>query len=96
MRMSVHKRAMARVVWTGMAALAILTATGAQQTAKHPITFDDLIVMHRIAEAERMRIAHGIPGNFRVADVNTASIRRTARTSSSPATASITFWRSSM
>jgi hypothetical protein len=35
-----------------MAALAILTATGAQQTAKHPITFDDLIAMRRIAEAE--------------------------------------------
>jgi hypothetical protein len=29
MRMSVHKRAMTRVVWAGMAALAILTATGA-------------------------------------------------------------------
>jgi SAM-dependent methyltransferase len=26
----------------------------------------------RIAEAERMRIAHGIPGEFRVADVNTS------------------------
>ncbi len=28
----------------------------------------------RIAEAERMRIAHGIPGRFQVADVNTASL----------------------
>ena len=28
----------------------------------------------RIAEAERMRIAHGIPGEFRVADVNTATL----------------------
>jgi len=33
-------------------ALAILTAAGAQQTAKHPITFDDLIAMQRIAEGE--------------------------------------------
>src|SRR3989442_9262820 len=52
MRTSVHKRAMACVVWAGLATLAILTAAGAQQTAKHPITFDDLIAMHRIAEAE--------------------------------------------
>ena len=52
MRTSVHKRAMARVVWAGLAALTILTAAGAQQTAKHPLTFDDLIAMHRIAEAE--------------------------------------------
>jgi dipeptidyl aminopeptidase/acylaminoacyl peptidase len=43
---------MACVVWAGLAALAILTTAGAQQTAKHPITFDDLIAMHRIAEAE--------------------------------------------
>jgi SAM-dependent methyltransferase len=28
----------------------------------------------RIAEAERMRVQHGIPGEFRVADVNTASL----------------------
>jgi SAM-dependent methyltransferase len=28
----------------------------------------------RIAEAERMRVAHGIPGEFRVADVNTAPL----------------------
>src|SRR5438128_449636 len=52
MRTSVHKRAMACIACAGVAALAILTAAGAQETAKHPITFDDLIAMHRIAEAE--------------------------------------------
>src|SRR6266704_861243 len=52
MKTRVHRRAMACFVWAGLAALVILTAAGAQQTAKHPITFDDLIAMHRIAEAE--------------------------------------------
>jgi dipeptidyl aminopeptidase/acylaminoacyl peptidase len=52
MRTSVHKRAMACVVWAGLAVLSIATAARTQGTAKHPITFDDLIAMHRIAEAE--------------------------------------------
>jgi SAM-dependent methyltransferase len=32
----------------------------------------------RIAEAERIRVAQGIPGEFRVADVNTATLPRNA------------------
>src|SRR5882724_7237143 len=52
MRTSVHKRANACVVWVGLAVLTIAATARAQETAKHPITFDDLIAMHRLAEAE--------------------------------------------
>src|SRR5438128_2146631 len=52
MRTSVHKRANACVVWAGLAVLTIAATARAQETAKHPITFDDLIAMHRLAEAE--------------------------------------------
>jgi len=36
----------------GLAVLTIAATARAQETAKHPITFDDLIAMHRLAEAE--------------------------------------------
>src|SRR5213080_3802114 len=52
MRTSVHKRAMACIACAGVAALAILTAARAQETAKRAITFDDLIAMHRVAEPD--------------------------------------------
>ena len=53
---------------SGNKSLAVFNAGSTRETDGIDISED------RIAEAERMRIAHGIPGNFRVADVNTASI----------------------
>jgi dipeptidyl aminopeptidase/acylaminoacyl peptidase len=52
MRTSVHKRSVACGLWVSLALLASSTAAGAQETGKHAITFDDLIAMHRVAEAE--------------------------------------------
>src|SRR6266404_6078711 len=40
------------VAWTGILVLANFPAARAQESAKHAITFDDLIAMHRVAEAE--------------------------------------------
>ena len=53
---------------SGNKSLAVFNAGSTRETDGIDISED------RIAEAERMRIAHGIPGKFRVADVNTASI----------------------
>jgi dipeptidyl aminopeptidase/acylaminoacyl peptidase len=50
--MSVHKQRVACGLWASLALLASATVAGAQETGKHAITFDDLIAMHRVAEAE--------------------------------------------
>jgi dipeptidyl aminopeptidase/acylaminoacyl peptidase len=39
-------------VWVGLLASGSARGAGAQQAAKHAITFDDLIAMHRVAEAD--------------------------------------------
>jgi SAM-dependent methyltransferase len=52
----------------GQKSLSVFEAGSTSET--HGIDISE----ERIAEAERMRIAHGIPGQFRVADVNTASL----------------------
>jgi dipeptidyl aminopeptidase/acylaminoacyl peptidase len=50
MRTSVHQRAAACFLSVSLGMLA--SAAGAQQNAKHAITFDDLIAVHRVAEAD--------------------------------------------
>src|SRR5215475_9683915 len=52
MRLSLLKRAIVCCVWVGLLAYGSARGAGAQQAAKHAITFDDLIAMHRVAEAE--------------------------------------------
>jgi dipeptidyl aminopeptidase/acylaminoacyl peptidase len=52
MRLSLLKRAIVCCVWVGLLASGSARGAGAQQAAKHAITFDDLIAMHRVAEAE--------------------------------------------
>src|ERR1041385_5955627 len=51
MTTSVQNRLWARSWWIGLALLSIAVAAEAQETSKHAITFDDLIAMHRVAEA---------------------------------------------
>ncbi|HEV7764710.1 MAG TPA: class I SAM-dependent methyltransferase, partial [Thermoanaerobaculia bacterium] len=57
---------------SGLKSLAVFQAGSASELHGIDISED------RIAEAERMRIEHAIPGEFRVADVNTASLPRNA------------------
>src|SRR6476620_413856 len=52
MRTSVHKRMVTCGLWFSLAGLAIAMPVRSQQTAKHAITVDDLLAMHRVAEAE--------------------------------------------
>jgi dipeptidyl aminopeptidase/acylaminoacyl peptidase len=52
MKTSVRWRAMVCGVWLGVMALASVDAARAQEAAKHPIGFDDLIAMRRVAEAQ--------------------------------------------
>jgi dipeptidyl aminopeptidase/acylaminoacyl peptidase len=52
MRASVRNRAIACVLWAGLAVMASSTRSGAQDAGKHAMTFDDLLAMHRVAEAE--------------------------------------------
>jgi len=51
MRTSVHKYGAACGVWIGLL-LASAGMSTAQDAAKHAIAFDDLIAMHRVAEAQ--------------------------------------------
>lgn len=53
---------------SGLKSLAVFQAGSTSET--HGLDVSE----ERIAEAERMRIARGIPGSFRVADVNTATL----------------------
>jgi SAM-dependent methyltransferase len=53
---------------SGLKSLAVFQAGSSRQLHGIDISED------RIAEAERMRIEQGIPGEFRVADVNTATL----------------------
>jgi SAM-dependent methyltransferase len=55
---------------SGLKSLAVLNAGSTRET--HGIDISE----ERIAEAERMRLESGIPGEFRVADVNTATLPR--------------------
>ena len=52
MRTSARKRVVACGLWMGLALMGSAGAAIAQETAKHAITFDDMIAMHRLAEAE--------------------------------------------
>ena len=52
MRTSVHRHGLACGVWIGLLLLASAGSAKAQEAAKHAMTFDDLIAMHRVAEAE--------------------------------------------
>src|SRR6476646_1554887 len=52
MKTSVRCRVMVCGVWLGVMALASVDTARAQEAAKHPIGFDDLIAMHRVAEAQ--------------------------------------------
>src|SRR6266403_5156041 len=51
MRTTVHRHGLACGVWSSLL-LASVGLAEAQEAAKHAVTFDDLIVMHRVAEAE--------------------------------------------
>src|SRR6266446_5482413 len=51
MRTTVHRHGLACGVWISLL-LASVGLAEAQEAAKHAVTFDDLIVMHRVAEAE--------------------------------------------
>lgn len=53
---------------SGLKSLAVFQTGSASELHGIDISED------RVAEAERMRLEHGIPGEFRVADVNTASL----------------------
>ncbi|MEA2463410.1 MAG: hypothetical protein QOJ98_1157 [Acidobacteriota bacterium] len=53
---------------SGLKSLGVFEAGSASEL--HGIDISE----ERIAEAERMRVEHGIPGQFRVADVNTAAL----------------------
>jgi len=52
MKANVVRRIILCVAWMGILVVANFSATRAQEPAKHAITFDDLIAMHRVAEAE--------------------------------------------
>jgi dipeptidyl aminopeptidase/acylaminoacyl peptidase len=52
MRMIVHRYGLAGGLWVGLLLLSAAVAAEAQEAAKHAITFDDLIAMHRVAEAQ--------------------------------------------
>jgi len=52
MRTSARKQPTAWILWLSLAFIPAATQAGAQEAAKHAITFDDLIAMHRVAEAE--------------------------------------------
>ena len=52
MNARVRRHGLACGLCLGMLLLAFVVAAGAQEAAKHAITFDDLMAMHRIAEAE--------------------------------------------
>src|SRR5258708_39977457 len=52
MRMIVHRYGLAGGLWVGLLLLSAAVAAEAQESAKHAITFDDLIAMHRVAEAQ--------------------------------------------
>ena len=52
MRTSARKQPTAWILWLSLAFIPAATRAGAQEAAKHAITFDDLIAMHRVAEAE--------------------------------------------
>src|SRR5260221_2559856 len=51
MRTSARKRMVICGVWMSLALMGSAGAARAQEAAKHAITFDDLIAMHRLAEA---------------------------------------------
>jgi dipeptidyl aminopeptidase/acylaminoacyl peptidase len=52
MRTSLRRRAMACSLWVGVVVSGKVAAASAQEATRHAITFDDLIAMHRVAEAE--------------------------------------------
>jgi dipeptidyl aminopeptidase/acylaminoacyl peptidase len=52
MRMIVHRYGLAGGLWVSLLLLSAAVAAEAQEAAKHAITFDDLIAMHRVAEAQ--------------------------------------------
>ena len=52
MRTSEHRHGLARGVWIGLLLLTIACSSEAQEATKHAMTFDDLIAMHRVAQAE--------------------------------------------
>jgi dipeptidyl aminopeptidase/acylaminoacyl peptidase len=50
--MIVHRYGLAGGLWVSLLLLSAAVAAEAQEAAKHAITFDDLIAMHRVAEAQ--------------------------------------------
>jgi dipeptidyl aminopeptidase/acylaminoacyl peptidase len=50
--MIVHRYGLAGGLWVSLLLLSAAVAADAQEAAKHAITFDDLIAMHRVAEAQ--------------------------------------------
>src|SRR5712671_4594132 len=52
MRMIVHRYGLAGGLWVSLLLLSAAVAAEAQEAVKHAITFDDLIAMHRVAEAQ--------------------------------------------
>ena len=52
MRTSVRNRAVVCAWWLSLAAITGAMKANAQDPAKHAITFDDLVAMHRVAEAQ--------------------------------------------
>src|SRR6266481_6523815 len=52
MRTTVHGHGLACGVWISLLLLASAGSAEAQEAAKHAMSFDDLIAMHRVAEAE--------------------------------------------
>jgi dipeptidyl aminopeptidase/acylaminoacyl peptidase len=52
MRKIVHRYGLAGRLWVSLLLLSAAVATEAQEAAKRAITFDDLIAMHRVAEAQ--------------------------------------------
>src|SRR6201984_797977 len=52
MRTTVHRHRLACGAWIGLLLLASVGSAEAQESAKHAMAFDDLIAMHRVAQAE--------------------------------------------
>src|SRR5258708_35234536 len=50
--MIVHRYGLVGGLWVSLLLLSAAVAAEAQEAAKHAITFDDLIAMHRVAEAQ--------------------------------------------
>src|SRR5258707_12069327 len=52
MRTTVRRHRLACGVWISLLFLASVGSAEAQESAKHAVAFDDLIAMHRVAQAE--------------------------------------------